>query len=94
MRQRQRGEPRSLPCRAGTSPVLVVLGRVLAVQRGGPAVHAVGRGDAGALLLGHAVWEVQQGPLLIGREVGGHNPWGAGRVSLRLKQKEQERGKL
>lgn len=76
--------------RACASPVLVVPGRVLAVQRGSPAVHAIGRGDAGALLLRHAVREVQQGPLLIGREVGGHNPWGAWRVPLGLKQEEQE----
>lgn len=85
--QRQVGRA---PQPAHRSPVLVVLGRVLAVQRGGSAVHAIGWGDAGALLLCHAVREVQQGPLLIGREVGGHHPWGAWRVSLRLKQEEQE----
>lgn len=75
--------------------MLLILGRVLAVECGRPAVHAVGRGGAGIPLLPRtAVWEVQQGPLLIGREVGGHNSWGARRVSLGLKNKEQELGKL
>lgn len=86
----------SAPGRAQHSPpVLVVLGRVLAVQRGCSPVHAVGRRDAGILLLPRAaVGQVQQGPLLIGRQVGRHNPRGARRVSLGLNKKEQELGKL
>ena len=76
-------------------PVFVILGRVLAVQRGCSPIHSVGWGDAGALFLPHAaVREMQQRPLLIGREVGRHNSWGAQRVSLGLKKTEQKLGKL
>ena len=60
------------------SPVLVVLGRVLAVQCGCSAVHPVGwRHTSAPLLCQVAVWKVQLRPLLIRREVGGHSSWGA-----------------
>lgn len=90
------GEPFQYTGRAKQrQPVFIILGRVLAVQRGCSPVHSVGWGDAGVLFLPHAaVWEMQQRPLLIGREVGRHNSWGAQRVSLGLKRTEQELGKL
>ena len=60
------------------SPVLVVLGRVPAVQCGCSAVHPAGRQRTSApLLCQGAVRKVQLRPLLIRREVGGHTSWGA-----------------
>lgn len=59
-------------------PVFIILGRVLAVQSGCSSVHAVGGGDAGILFLPDAaVREVQQRPLLIGRQVSRHKSWRA-----------------
>lgn len=59
------------------SPVLVVLGCVLAVKRSCPVLYTIGWGDGGILILASATVQwVQHRPLLIGRHVGRHKSWG------------------